>query len=195
MSAGDVARLDNLQSVLGDTPRGDKGTREHSPEDSSATHPVEGGERRAHAPTRVRARGREGEEHEGSDEDIMSIDEDDLADTGVSETRASSMDMDEGDVLGKEGGIDEDEDEDDEDAAADRDEDSELIGTTDHCSDAIAAAEEDEDEGSGVRTDSGADPSSAPSTPAAGPVPAKVISTVGEYTAYEMLLATRTCLD
>jgi hypothetical protein len=205
MSAADVARFDALQSGVTSTPI-EESTAGYSAEDSATSNSL-GREKKT--PARPRSRVREGEEQEGSDEDIMSIDEDDLPDAGagVSKQRAS-MEMDRADGVDEEGDNDENGDVDaGVSATASRDEDSERVEAIEDCSvDDTAAADEegegeggeeeedeeegegeeeeeegeDDDEGSGVRADSRTGPSNVPTTPAAAPTPPKVISTVGE---------------
>jgi hypothetical protein len=146
MSTADVARLDALQTGVASTP-GEDSTAGYSVEDSATSHSL-GREKKT--PARARSKVREGEEQEGSDEDIMSIDEDDLPDAGagVSEQRAG-METDSADGIGEEGdndgyvhddvGVD---------ATASRDEDSDRVEAIEDCSvDGTAAADEGEGEG------------------------------------------------
>jgi hypothetical protein len=146
MSAADVARFDALQSGVTSTPR-EESTVGYSAEDSATSHSL-GREKKT--PARPRSRVREGEEQEGSDEDIMSIDEDDLPDAcaGVSEQRAS-MQTDSADGIDEEGDNDENGDVDaGVSATASRDEDSERVEAIEDCSvDDTAAADEEEGEG------------------------------------------------
>jgi hypothetical protein len=204
MSAVDAARLDALQAGVTRTPREGR-TGGFSLDDSVISHSLV--EKEKKTPARVKSKIREAEEEEGSDEDIMSIDEDDLPDAGaVASDKRASMEMDSADGIGEEGDIDVDGDGDEDedvgvDAAASRDEDSERAeGTEDFSADGTAAEGEgevegegeeeeggeeeedndDEDDGSGIHTDSGTEPLSAPTTSVATPLPPAVITTVGE---------------
>lgn len=150
MSAVDAARLDALQAGVSRTPREGR-TGGFSLDDSIISHSLV--EKEKKTPARVKSKIREAEEDEGSDEDIMSIDEDDLPDTGaVASDKRASMETDNADGIGEEGDIDVDGDEDEDedvgvDAAASRDEDSERAeGTEDFSADGTAAEGEGEGE-------------------------------------------------
>ena len=149
MSAVDAARLDALQAGVSRTPREGR-TGGFSLDDSVISHSLV--EKEKKTPARVKSKIREAEE-EGSDEDIMSIDEDDLPDAGVvASDKRASMETDNADGIGEEGDIDVDGDEDEDedvgvDAMASRDEDSERAeGTEDFSADGTAAEGEGEGE-------------------------------------------------